>query len=578
MYPSEMTTASGDENAYIHDLETYNGFFLNPKITDNNFQFRIDITASGNYNYSWNYNFTIMILNIHEFERLENGTDIVELNPIETIKKEYEPYLGQPTHRKTIYLDQPESIYILIVNTGDTPVNVYISYYYSVVHPTYYIGIIIALVGTMLGFLSSIFLFTGSIRYFLFGTSINVIAFFVRVLTLSAFFGHPFMYYLTIEMYSDYQTWYMGWSVPFKEGVWLYSDEMIGYEYGPLYMLTIGFFSYLPHAWGMGIPLFLFGVGTGWIVHKITYKLTKNETQSNIATLIYFLNPFTLLYSSFTWLNPSIYTFFVVLSFYFLLKSKYTYSLASLGIATMYKQFAIIFFPLVLIYIIKQNKTEKVGANFKTVIKYALTFSLTILIISLPFLIVDYQVYINRVFFNNAVFSPENLNRVVYHLGVGVRFTDPILLLGGTNIITLAINYLIAYYILLGVSFAIVYISLFRYSHKIDESNNRYQLFTKILYLSVFLVIAVQLFYPRGAYKFYLILLAPFLSIFFDYKNLSINPKSSNLSKKRILIPLAISWGIFFCFRYAYFLILILWMVFLILMNRKYTLVHDCSG
>jgi len=568
--PSEMVTASGDENAFINDLETYDGFFLNTTINDNNYQFRLDITASGYYNNSWNSNFTIIVLNIPEYKRFENGTDIADLNPIERIDKEYDPYMGQPTHRKTILLNNPESVYILLVNNGITPINVGVGYYYSIIHPTYYIGIIIAAFGTMFAFSLGVIYSTKWVRYFLLGISINIIAFFIRVATLPAFFGNPIMYYLTVEMYSDYQTWYMGWSIPFKEGAWLYSGELVAYEYGPLYMLTIEPFSYLPHAWGMGIPLFLFGIGTGWAVYKIMYKLIKDEKKSTIATLIYFLNPFTLLYSSFTWLNPSISTFFVALSFYFLLEKKNTYSLVSLGIATMYKQFALIFFPLIIIYIIKQQSLEDVVNKFKTIIKYALPYCLTILLISLPFLIYDYQAYINRVFLNNALFTPENLNWANYHLGAAVRLTDPIILLGGANVVTLIINYLIAYYILLSASLILIYISLLRFNNKKDVGNSLNKLFIKALYLSIFLIIAIQILYPRGAYKFYLILLAPFISIFYDHKNLSLDNHRDNQSNLRYLIPLVITWGIFFCFRYAYFLILILWIIFLIYNNRKH--------
>ncbi|MFW9987959.1 MAG: hypothetical protein ACFFC3_04830 [Candidatus Odinarchaeota archaeon] len=569
-YPSEMITSTVNENSTFEELETYDGILLKPEINDSNYQFRIDLMVSGYSNSSLNSNFTILILDLAEYGKLENGTELEDLNPIKIIKKTNDPYMGQPTHRTTVIFKEAKSIYVLVINNDIFPLNIYISYYYSVIHPLYYIGIIIAIIGTMLVFSVLIIYFTGWLRYFLLGSSINVFAFFLRVATLPAFFGHPIMYYLTIEMYSDYQTWYMGWSVPFKEGIWLYSNEMIGYIYGPLYLLTIGPFSYFPHAWGMGIPLCLFGIGTGLLVYKIMYKLTKNEKMATIATLIYFLNPFTLLYSSFTWLNPSIYTFFVVLSFYFLLNNRNAYSLLSMGIATMYKQFAVIFFPLILIYLLRKNNQIKLINKFKNTVKFICLYCSPILLISLPFLIYDYQLYLDRVFFNNTMFSPEQLNWVVYHLGVGVKLMDPILLLGGANNFTLVINYLVAYYIPLGVSFGLIYISFLRFKYNKNNKTSSNELFIRMLYLSIFLIIIVQIFYPRGSYKFYLILLAPFVSMFFDYRNFSLRNNENNILKPRFIIPLIISWGIFFCFRYAYFLILILWMFFLIYMNKKY--------
>ncbi|MFX1500248.1 MAG: hypothetical protein ACFFDH_04700 [Promethearchaeota archaeon] len=569
-YPSEMITSAVNENSSIDKLETYDGILLEPEIKGGVYQFRIDLLISGYSNNSWNSNFTVLILDLIEYEKLENGTEIVDLMPLKIIEKTNEPYMGQPTHWKSIIFDHPRKIYVVVINNDNIPLNIYIGYYYSVVHPVYYIGIIIALTGTMLAFSVVIISFTGWLRYFFLGTSINVFTFFIRIATLPVFFGHPFMYYLTVEMYSDYQTWYMGWSVLFKDGAWLYSEEMIGYIYGPLYVLTIGPFSYLPHAWGMGIPLFIFGIGTGLLVYKIMYRLTENEKQATIALLIYFLNPFTLLYSSFTWLNPSIYTFFVVLSFYLLLNNRNNYSLLSLGIATMYKQFTVIFFPLVLTYLLRKNNQGKFVNKFKNAIKFTFLYCSSILLISLPFLIYDYQLYLNRVFFNNIIFSPEQLNWVVYHLGAGVKLMDPFLLLGGANNFTLVINYLIAYYIPLGVSFGLIYVSFLLFKRNENNKKSPNELFIRLLYLSIFLIISVQIFYPRGSYKFYLILLAPFISIFFDYKNLSLRNDENDNLKQRFMIPLIITWGIFFCFRYAYFLILILWMVFFIYMNNKY--------
>ena len=129
----------------------------------------------------------------------------------------------------------------------------------------------------------------------------------------------------------------------------------------------------------------------------------------------------------------------------------------------MYKQFAVIFLPVIIIFILRKYNTDKMVNKLKNMIKYTLLYGLTVLLISLPFLIYDYQTYINWVIFNNALFSPERLNWVVYHLGMSVRLMDPIILLGGANIITYIINWLIAYYILLGVSFLVIFISYIRF-------------------------------------------------------------------------------------------------------------------
>ncbi len=560
----------------MQDVKKNDGFFLEPKIKGNNNQFRLDIWASGFHDGSKNSEFIVLILNMDEYNDFENGEDPSDLKSIKTIKNEHDLSGCQSYHHASIVLDSSEKIYILIINESNESLDVGVSYYYSVIPPTYYLGLLIAAIGISFTLILGIFYYSNWKRFFFIGTLINTLAFILRIATLSTFFDipiTPITSVLTVEMYSDYQAWYMGWSNYFKYGTWLYPYNMNGYVYGPLFTLTIGPFSFLPNAWGMGIPLFAFGIATGYLVFKIIYKLTENEKRASIGMLIYFLNPFTLCYSSFLWLNPSFFTFFVTLSFYLLFKNRKKGSLISLGIATMYKQFAAIFFPLIIIYIIKDSGNLKFFKKVKISVRYAIPYALTILLISLPFLVINYQNYIYRVIFVNSFFNPENLNYVIYCLNYPIRFMDLIILIGGPNNITLVMSYLIAFYILLGLCFSWIYIHFLRLKTRLKDSNYSHQLLIHALFSSIFLILSVQLFYPRGTYKFYLILLAPFISIFYDNHDLSfkqVNCLKEEKFKPRYLIPLVFSWGIFFCYRYVYFLIIIFWMVFLIYMYRRY--------
>ncbi len=579
LYPAEMMNSANNSDTYMQDVEDYDGYFLEPNIKGKGYQFKIDLWAQGSHKDSWNSEFIILILDMDEYNDLKDGEDPNDLKPIETIKKEYEPTRCQSSHQASIVLDSSEKIYILVINESNETINIGVSYYYSVIPPTYYIGLLVAAIGIFFSLLLGIIYYNNWKRYFLVGALINSVAFILRIATLSTFFNYPILN-LSVEMYSDYQAWYMGWSVPFKEGWGLNPYNMFGYVYGPLFMLTIGPFSFLPNAWGMGIPLFAFGIATGYLVFKIVYKLTENEKRASIGMLIYFLNPFTLCYSSFLWLNPSIFTFFVLLSFYFLQENRKKGSLISLGIATMYKQFAVIFFPLIIIYILRNSGKLKFFKKVRVSVRYAIPYVLTILIISIPFLVINYQYYIYGVFLINIFFNPEHLNNAIYCPNYPIRFMDPFILLSGPNIITFVMGYMITYYILLGLCFSFIYLYFFRVKRNSEEPNSSRQLLIQSLFLSIFLILSVQLFYPRGTYKFYLILLTPFISIFYDHQDLSfkhVNRLKEENFKPRYLIPLVISWGVFFCFRYVYFLIIIFWMVFLIYIYRRYKFLDEIS-
>jgi hypothetical protein len=82
------------------------------------------------------------------------------------------------------------------------------------------------------------------------------------------------------------------------------------------------------------------------------------------------------------------------------------------------------------------------------------------------------------------------------------------------------------------------------------------------LFWILIIVLLVQLFFPRGAYKFYLLALTPFISIFFDYKDMTLSPNGSFTFKKRHLFPVLMSLAIFLCYRNIYFWILFAWVLF----------------
>ena len=524
-------------------------------------------------------NCLILFLNETEFERFNQSIPIEDLIPIKSLEGYYEASYNSATFESLFIIDVEEDIYLIIINENEN--EIFPFYFYSLTSPTYYSGLIIFSIGLIFAVGILVWYLEGWKRYLMLGISINLVIFLFRITTLPILYNMESQFkIISMELYNDYQFFYMYWTEAFTKGFWPYSEGMLSYIYPPLFILTIGIFGFIPiPAWKMAIPIFLFNIGSGYLVYLIVKKITKNEKYSIYSMIIYFLNPFTLMYGSYTGLNPTPFVFFVILSFYLALVKRNSISMLALGIATMYKQFAIIFLPLIILTIINQYHDKKIYQKLKKMIFYSMIYGMTILLISLPFLIVDYQAYLNRVYLTHTGYSIEMLTTFHPETGWPVNFNSFFLLIRAPEFLTIPIAYLLSYYILLGTSMLFIYIYYFKkyiqYYKSSKIQSSYYSLFIESLFWSIALIICLQLFYPRGSYKFYLMLLVPFISIFFDFKNINLE-KTLNTQpfkfQKRFLAPLIISWVIFFCFRHIYFWILLAWLIYYVI--RK---VHSSS-
>ncbi|MBN1800121.1 MAG: DolP-mannose mannosyltransferase, partial [Candidatus Lokiarchaeota archaeon] len=564
----------------MSDLEGFNlvqdefkAISLTPEVENIEYQFTIYFHAE----LSELSNCSIVLLLDSEYEKFLTEGTIDNVIVLHAIENQYEVYSEDVVgYIITCSTDAHERIHLLFINFGNSARVFNYGYYYSISTPTLFLGVILMIIGALITFSVGSWYLIGWKRYFCICVGISSCFFLVRVailpLSLAETFAttsifdvfHP-------EIYRDFETYYIGWSDLFTSGIFPYSSQYFYYAYGPLFVITTGIFAFLPIPfWSVAIPIFLSTIATGYLVYLISRKLTNNEKYSIYSMIIYFLNPFTLMYSSFGWLNTSLFMFFIVLSFYLVLENKNELSVVSLGVSVMFKQFALIFFPLLLLLVIKNKNRIDIKNKVKDFCLYALIFCFTVLIISLPFLIVNFESYI-RGYINNTVFSIEFLTTFAGNIGRPVNFNMFFILIGCPNILILGMGYLILYYILFGGSLVIIYGYYLRYHPSRDnakkDGNN--SLIIEAIILSIFLVITLQLFYPRGSFKYYLVLLVPFISILFNYEDLtlqkirSIEAKDFNF-KKRFFLPLIISWIVFFCYRYVYFWILIVWVLFYI--------------
>ena len=286
--------------------------------------------------------------------------------------------------------------------------------------------------------------------------------------------------------------------------------------------------------------------------------------------MIYLLNPLTIGYGSFMWLNPTPFVFFTMLSFYLALLNKPKHSIIALGVATLYKQFAVIFFPIIALMLIKQISDRTTKTSILEFMKHTSIYALIVSLVSLPFLIVSPNDYLNQlVYSSSGVF--ERLTYFIPDLWMTVHFNTFFLWLFGSSIFTDVLAWLIYNYVLLAICGFVVYVAFatLHRGHEEDSSTNVNELFMKAIFWSFIAVLCLQTFFPRGVYKFYLLSLMPLAALLFDYKDLTLARKEDYMFQKRHLFVPIITTVIFLCLRFVYLWLIIVWAWFYLIQSGE---------
>ena len=509
-------------------------------LTDTEYEFKIELMGSANC--------TCYLLTPADYQSYSEGTPLTELNPLIWTNGE------KREHYESTITDLID-YYVVAINDNDYMISV--TYYYAIIPPTYFASITVAFIGVFISLGGFSWLFTGWKKYFTVVLSIHVFLFYLRILTLSTYsLDEPeiFNSILHTELYNDYQFFYLSWVPSLWEGYWAYSAEVTHYLYPPLWIFTVSIFGWVP-SWLPGVILFAFNVATGPLIYHISREITGNEKRSIFAMLLYLVNPLTLFYGSFMWLNPTPGVFFSVLAFYLTLKEKPKLSVITIGIATLYKQFSVILFPIIAFLLIKKQETVTVKSSFIDSVKYTLIYSLVVGMVSLPFLIVSPNEFMNQVF-NSSRGWIENLRVFIPELWMPVHAGTFWLWIGAPQWFIDAIAFLTYNYIFLALCGILVYGMYISYKAKSDDTLDKSRnLFANAMIWSLIGVLCVQAFFPRGVYKFYLLLMIPFISIMLDYKNLKFDDTGFQL-QPHYLFSLIYSWAIFLCNRFVY-----LWLI-----------------
>ena len=171
-------------------------------------------------------------------------------------------------------------------------------------------------------------------------------------------------------------------------------------NYSPIYMTILACLTYFPVDSVISIKIvsIIFELIGGIFLIKIIYEIFKDkkskETIALIVYGIYLFLPTVFLNSAFWAQSDAIYTCFVIISLYYLIKKRYLRGIIFWAIAFSFKFQAIFVFPLlVLIYF----------ADRKIKFKYFLTIPATIFILSIPKVLFCGDILVGFKFYTNQV-------------------------------------------------------------------------------------------------------------------------------------------------------------------------------
>jgi hypothetical protein len=391
-----------------------------------------------------------------------------------------------------------------------------------------------------------------------------------------------FTVYVQFEGWSDYAYYYQTWGERFLNGYIPYTstfdivgpDHYVPYFFPPLYVYLCALGNSLPiDPFGTAVLICLFGYATALPVYGITTYISHNERVGEVAVATYLLNPLILFHTVYEWLNPAPFVFFMMMSFYLLMKHHRLAGTLSMVTAALFKQ-TVFFLALPLIaYLIKnppskalvdhsddspESDNSVIGNRLdaRSLLKMAIIVVVYVVIFSFPY-ILDFGNYLFYIFLKPGMILLSDIT-ILPASNSPVPFTVLFILIGAPEPLTQFINLATAYsaFLLIGILIPFVLMLL---EVKDDENLPRY--WRRLLFFTLLLLLSVHIFSPRGIYKYYCVALIPFFSIISCERMISYGTKKIQASLSMIINPLLITVLILIPNRFVYIGLLILVMI-----------------
>ncbi len=398
---------------------------------------------------------------------------------------------------------------------------------------------------------------------------------------------------INFEGYLDYDYYYYSWGQQFVNGISPYTDafnriEIDGtfyntpYFFPPLYVYMCALGVVLPiDPFGIGFLLTLFGYLTAIPIYGISTYLSQNKRVGTVAAATYLFNPLVLYFTVFEWLNPAPFVFFAMLSFYLLMRGNRLSGTLAMVISALFKQTAFFLALPLLAYLLRKPPVDNPVAtddelkppgdelDLRGFTKMAIQVLIVVIAVSLPFLsdISNYIFYIfqrpGSLLYTDVSVLPNasqpisitvlliSANIVIQNMNASLGIAIPEIPESIIQIVNLGTYYTV--FLIL----AMIPLLLLMLMHVKDDRNLR-QYWSKMLFLTLILMLCLHLFSPRGIYKYYCVALIPFFSILPVSKMITQKSEKMKLSIFMILNPLVFSILILFPSRYIYLALLLL--------------------
>ncbi|TFG34961.1 hypothetical protein EU527_00495 [Candidatus Thorarchaeota archaeon] len=403
-------------------------------------------------------------------------------------------------------------------------------------------------------------------------------------------FGFTINY--SFEGYLDYDYYYYNWGQQFLKGFMPYTDafdhsEINGFIYNtpyffpPLfvYMCTLG--SVLPiDPFGIGFLITLFGFLTAFPIYGISLYLSQNLRVAVIAAATYLFNPVVLYYTVFEWLNPAPFVFFMMLSFYLLMRGNRIAGTLAMVTSALFKQTAFFLAIPLIAYLLKRAPVTEPEdpedgkrppgdeLDLKGFVKIILVVLVFVVAFSLPY-IFDIRNYIYYILERPGGFLLNDLTDFP-NASQPITFAVLLIAIGAPEPLIQIVN-IATYYSIMLVIAIIPILALMLLQVKDDRNLQGY--WRRILFLTLLLMLCIHLFSPRGIYKYYCVALIPFFSIQPVSQMISLKTERAKVSLFMILIPLILGFLILIPNRNVYLAFLLLTLVGYIAFNH-FGLVH----
>ncbi len=389
-------------------------------------------------------------------------------------------------------------------------------------------------------------------------------------------FGYTIKY--NFEGWADYDYYYISWADQFLDGYLPYTDAFnhpiidgteyhTPYFFPPLYVYLCAFGRLLPvQPCGIGLVITVFGFLTAFPIYGIAEYLSSNRRVAAISVATYLLNPLTLYYVAFEWLNPAPFVFFSLLGFFLLMRKKRIPGVLAIVMAALLKQTAFFFGLPLVAYILKRAPEESplqdetydgrppgdeldlVGFG-----KIALMVIVFVGAVSLPYL-PDIGNYFEYIFQRAGATLLQDLT-VVPASNSPITLAVPFIALEFPPWFIQGIN-LVSYYSVGLVAGVIPLLALMMLKEKDDRTLREY--WRTIFYLTLLLVLWLHIWSPRGIYKYYTVAILPFITILSSSRMCSARTEPVSISPSMVILPIGWSFLIVLADRNIYIIYLVL--------------------